>query len=149
MHLGFDLLAEAGGEVFHHLADMRTQFTRFGIDDLEFFFDTNSEPVIHARPFPVRSAGTPRGYSTLGWWNRGRACRKDLRRMRKARPKTRRIDLTHQSARKTASRGGAEKAGLWRTGRARRHSGRQPEDRRPRAAPLLRAGGAVFYPFAH
>jgi hypothetical protein len=39
---------------------MRTQFTRFGIDDLEFFFDTNSEPVIHARPFPVRSAGTPR-----------------------------------------------------------------------------------------
>src|SRR5580704_9782516 len=113
MHLGFDLLAEAGGGGFHQLADVRTQFTRVGIDDLEFFFDTNSEPVIHTRPFPVRSAGTPRGYSTPGWWNRGRACRKDLRRMRKARGKTQRKDLTHPRARRTAKREGAEKAEGW------------------------------------
>ena len=64
VHLGFDLLAQAGGGGFHQFADVGAKFSRGGINDLEFFFDTDGEPVTHARPFPVRSAGTPRGYHT-------------------------------------------------------------------------------------
>ena len=61
MHLGFDLFAEAGGAGFHQFADVGTEFSRGRVNNLEFFFDTNGEPVTHARPLPVRSAGAPWG----------------------------------------------------------------------------------------
>ena len=51
MHLALHLLAETGRGRFHQFADVRTQLARRRIDDLEFFFDTNREPVTHESPF--------------------------------------------------------------------------------------------------
>jgi hypothetical protein len=46
---------------------VRTQLTRNRINDLEFFFDTNCEPVTHERPLPAGDARTSRGVSYSTW----------------------------------------------------------------------------------
>src|SRR5271166_5611155 len=67
MHLALHLLAQARRGSFHQFADVRTQFARSRIDDLEFFFDTNREPVTHERPLPAGDARTSRGVSYSTW----------------------------------------------------------------------------------
>ena len=67
MHLALHLLAQPRRGSFHQFADVRTQFTRRGIHNLEFFFDTNREPVTHERPLPAGDARTSRGVSYSSW----------------------------------------------------------------------------------
>src|ERR1700689_801682 len=67
MHLALHLLAETWRGRFHQFADVRTQLTRSRINDLEFFFDTNREPVTHERPLPAGDARTSRGVSYSTW----------------------------------------------------------------------------------
>src|SRR5580658_5073771 len=76
MHFALDLLAEARRGSFHQLAHVGTQFARRRIDDLEFFFDTNREPVTHERPLPVGDARTSRGYHTPVCANCGGSAKK-------------------------------------------------------------------------
>src|SRR5580693_1298804 len=129
MHLALHLLAEAGRGCFHQFADVRTQFTRGRIYDLEFFFDTNREPVTHERPLPVGDARTSRGVSYSSWgelpWAEEKSenlTRRRQRRKSKANPR----DLTRRTQRS-----------------ARR------ERREKLRRDLLRAGGAVIHPCLH
>src|ERR1051325_2287765 len=46
MELGFDLLLQYHSAVGKNLLDVRTQFPRLRIDDLQFFLDSEGENVI-------------------------------------------------------------------------------------------------------
>ena len=50
MHFVLDLVGDARGGRGNELHDVRTQRTGGRIDDLEFFFDADSETVSHGRP---------------------------------------------------------------------------------------------------
>ena len=52
MQLRFDLLLQNDFTVGENLLDVRTQFARLGIDDLQFFLDAESENVIVFAPPP-------------------------------------------------------------------------------------------------
>ncbi len=52
VQLGFGALLQNQFAVGQNLLDVRTQLARFRIDDLEFFFDTESENVIAGVLFP-------------------------------------------------------------------------------------------------
>src|SRR5688572_22002477 len=50
-HLGFDLLAEQHLALFEDLRDMRAQFARGWVNDLEFLFDAQCELIEHLPSF--------------------------------------------------------------------------------------------------
>jgi hypothetical protein len=57
MHFPLDLIAQRQGARGEQLADVRAQCPGRGVDDLEFLFDADGEPMRHAVP----PAGLPPG----------------------------------------------------------------------------------------
>ncbi len=53
MQLVLDLLGNVRRSLGNELADVRAQFARRGVNDLEFFFDADGEAVGHGLTFRV------------------------------------------------------------------------------------------------